>query len=288
MPALIRLTQNGFPLKYCGMTTGGLREWRRGVAGMAAGVAGMTTGGLREWRRGAGNDNGGLRDWRRGGAGFPLIGVGMPKLGISTIIIVPRNPASGSTRHWCGLRDIISEKTTGNFSAMTTLRFNREFAFRYGVVERLTPLVRRVVARNPGPFTFHGTATFIIGNRKVAVLDPGPALRPMWTRSLRACRAKPSAHHRNPHPRRPLAGLPAAPGKNRRADLRFRAPRRQFPAGLRSAVSTVNSYPITFSATAASCPRWTGICGPFTPPATAPTTSASPCPKKTRCFAATN
>ncbi len=59
---------------------------------------------------------------------------------------------------------------------MTALRFNRAFDFRYGVVERLTPLVRRVVARNPGPFTFHGTATFLVGNREVAVIDPGPAL----------------------------------------------------------------------------------------------------------------
>ncbi|MDD9856577.1 MAG: MBL fold metallo-hydrolase [Gammaproteobacteria bacterium] len=59
---------------------------------------------------------------------------------------------------------------------MTAMRFNRVFEFRYGVVEKLTPLVRRVVARNPGPFTFHGTATFIIGNREVAVIDPGPAL----------------------------------------------------------------------------------------------------------------
>ena len=56
------------------------------------------------------------------------------------------------------------------------MHLNRAFDFRYGVVERLTPLVRRVVARNPGPFTFHGTATFLIGNRKVAVIDPGPAL----------------------------------------------------------------------------------------------------------------
>lgn len=59
---------------------------------------------------------------------------------------------------------------------MTAVRFDRVFEFRYGVVERLTPLVRRVVARNPGPFTFHGTATFIVGNREVAVIDPGPAL----------------------------------------------------------------------------------------------------------------
>lgn len=58
----------------------------------------------------------------------------------------------------------------------TAIEFNREFQFRYGTVERLTPLVRRVVARNPGAFTFHGTATFIVGNREVAVIDPGPDL----------------------------------------------------------------------------------------------------------------
>lgn len=56
-----------------------------------------------------------------------------------------------------------------------TIQFNRAFEFRYGVVERLSPLVRRVVARNPGPFTGPGTGTFIVGNREVAVIDPGPA-----------------------------------------------------------------------------------------------------------------
>jgi len=33
-----------------------------------------------------------------------------------------------------------------------------------------------VLARNPGPFTFKGTGTFIIGRGKVAVIDPGPDL----------------------------------------------------------------------------------------------------------------
>jgi glyoxylase-like metal-dependent hydrolase (beta-lactamase superfamily II) len=49
-------------------------------------------------------------------------------------------------------------------------------SFDYGVIERLSPLVRRIVARNPSPFTFHGTGTYIIGNGAVAVIDPGPAL----------------------------------------------------------------------------------------------------------------
>jgi glyoxylase-like metal-dependent hydrolase (beta-lactamase superfamily II) len=44
----------------------------------------------------------------------------------------------------------------------------------YGVSEQLSPLVRRVLARNPSPFTFTGTGTYIVGEGRVAVIDPGP------------------------------------------------------------------------------------------------------------------
>lgn len=44
----------------------------------------------------------------------------------------------------------------------------------YGQVEQLSPLVRRVLARNPSPFTNSGTGTYIVGRGKVAVIDPGP------------------------------------------------------------------------------------------------------------------
>jgi glyoxylase-like metal-dependent hydrolase (beta-lactamase superfamily II) len=59
---------------------------------------------------------------------------------------------------------------------MADIDFNHEFHFRYGVVERVSPLIRRVVARNPGPFTGPGTGTYIIGVGEVAVIDPGPML----------------------------------------------------------------------------------------------------------------
>jgi glyoxylase-like metal-dependent hydrolase (beta-lactamase superfamily II) len=39
---------------------------------------------------------------------------------------------------------------------------------------RLSPLVRRIVAPNPSPFTFTGTCSYIIGAGDVAILDPGP------------------------------------------------------------------------------------------------------------------
>ncbi|TFU03581.1 MBL fold metallo-hydrolase [Polymorphobacter arshaanensis] len=46
----------------------------------------------------------------------------------------------------------------------------------YGRIEQLTPLIRRVLAKNPSPFTYIGTGTYIIGGGDtVAVIDPGPA-----------------------------------------------------------------------------------------------------------------
>jgi glyoxylase-like metal-dependent hydrolase (beta-lactamase superfamily II) len=44
-----------------------------------------------------------------------------------------------------------------------------------GEVEHLSPLVRRVTCANPGPFTFRGTGTYIVGHGDVAVIDPGPS-----------------------------------------------------------------------------------------------------------------
>lgn len=52
---------------------------------------------------------------------------------------------------------------------------DRRFEAASGVLVELTPLVRRLVAPNPGPFTFTGTCCYVIGRGKVAVLDPGPA-----------------------------------------------------------------------------------------------------------------
>jgi glyoxylase-like metal-dependent hydrolase (beta-lactamase superfamily II) len=52
--------------------------------------------------------------------------------------------------------------------------FIREFDATYESEVRVSPLISRIVADNPGPFTFKGTGVYIVGNTDVAVIDPGP------------------------------------------------------------------------------------------------------------------
>lgn len=57
-----------------------------------------------------------------------------------------------------------------------TLPFNLEINFDYAKAVEVAAGVRRIVANNPGPFTFKGTNTYLVGNRKIAIIDPGPEL----------------------------------------------------------------------------------------------------------------
>jgi glyoxylase-like metal-dependent hydrolase (beta-lactamase superfamily II) len=54
----------------------------------------------------------------------------------------------------------------------------RRFDFAYGRRDMAAPLIERVVADNPGPFTFTGTGVYVVGRAepgaKIAVIDPGP------------------------------------------------------------------------------------------------------------------
>lgn len=45
---------------------------------------------------------------------------------------------------------------------------------QYGQAVQVAPLVRRVIARNAGKFSYLGTGTYIVGEGDVAVIDPGP------------------------------------------------------------------------------------------------------------------
>jgi glyoxylase-like metal-dependent hydrolase (beta-lactamase superfamily II) len=52
--------------------------------------------------------------------------------------------------------------------------FDKSFDLEPDTVREVAPRVRAIVANNPGPFTFKGTMSYIIGRGTVAILDPGP------------------------------------------------------------------------------------------------------------------
>ena len=57
---------------------------------------------------------------------------------------------------------------------MTDPEFSRDFQPVYGQAVPVAQGVQRMTVNNPSPFTFHGTNSYIVGDRSVAVIDPGP------------------------------------------------------------------------------------------------------------------
>lgn len=57
---------------------------------------------------------------------------------------------------------------------MNDVPFDKRFDISAGVVDEVRPGIRRLLAPNPGPFTFTGTLTYILGERELAIIDPGP------------------------------------------------------------------------------------------------------------------
>ena len=60
-----------------------------------------------------------------------------------------------------------------------------------GEAIRLEPLVTRILAANPSPFTYTGTETYLVGTSDVAVIDPGPDLPEHIDALLRAIDGRP-------------------------------------------------------------------------------------------------
>lgn len=52
--------------------------------------------------------------------------------------------------------------------------FDLDFKPAHGEAVPVADGVQRITVNNPGPFTFHGTNTYVVGKRSVAVIDPGP------------------------------------------------------------------------------------------------------------------
>ncbi|MBY3557611.1 MBL fold metallo-hydrolase [Rhizobium laguerreae] len=57
---------------------------------------------------------------------------------------------------------------------MDSPAFDLAFEPAYGQAVPVAAGVERITAENPGPFTFFGTNSYIVGSSSVAVIDPGP------------------------------------------------------------------------------------------------------------------
>lgn len=87
----------------------------------------------------------------------------------------------------------------------------RQFDFTYGRRDQVSPLIQRVIADNPGPFTFTGTGTYIVGRDMpgagVAVIDPGPEDEAHLHALLRAVKGRTVSHVLVTHTHRDHAPL---------------------------------------------------------------------------------
>ena len=88
----------------------------------------------------------------------------------------------------------------------------------YSIVETLEPGIGRALAHNPSAFTYYGTQTYIVGEKEVAVIDPGPDLMEHVEALIRAIAGRPivaimcTHTHRDHSPAsRPLANVTGAP-----------------------------------------------------------------------------
>ena len=74
------------------------------------------------------------------------------------------------------------------------MKFNIDFDPRYGEAVPVAPGVARMTVRNPSPFTFHGTNSYIVGRDSLAVIDPGPEDDRHFDALLRAIGGRPVSH----------------------------------------------------------------------------------------------
>lgn len=94
-------------------------------------------------------------------------------------------------------------------TAAERLEFKTSMTFTYGEPAELAAGVIRLVANNPGPFTFKGTNTYLVGEKQLAVIDPGPDDPAHCQAILRAAGGRPITHILVTHTHRDhVDGLP--------------------------------------------------------------------------------
>ena len=72
--------------------------------------------------------------------------------------------------------------------------FDKSFSLAPDQVQEIVPGVRAIAADNPGPHTFKGTVSYIVGRGQVAIIDPGPDDAAHITALLEAVRGETVTH----------------------------------------------------------------------------------------------
>jgi glyoxylase-like metal-dependent hydrolase (beta-lactamase superfamily II) len=85
---------------------------------------------------------------------------------------------------------------------LDTLDFKTDMAFTYGEPSPMGPGIARLVAENPGPFTFKGTNTYLVGSTSLAIIDPGPDNATHRQAILTAAGSRPITHIISTHAHR--------------------------------------------------------------------------------------
>lgn len=79
-------------------------------------------------------------------------------------------------------------------SADRDLPLKSSMEFTYGEPAPMGPGIVRLVANNPGPFTYKGTNTYLVGSTSLAVIDPGPDDAAHIDAILRTAAGRPVTH----------------------------------------------------------------------------------------------
>lgn len=74
------------------------------------------------------------------------------------------------------------------------MEFDTKFEPRYGEGVPVADQLLRLTVNNPGPFTFHGTNSYILGTDTLAVIDPGPEADAHYAALLKAIDGRPVSH----------------------------------------------------------------------------------------------
>lgn len=75
-----------------------------------------------------------------------------------------------------------------------SLDFDKNFSPNYNMAVKITDKIQILTANNPSAYTFHGTNSYIIGQKQLMILDPGPNLEDHFQNLVTAVNDRPVSH----------------------------------------------------------------------------------------------